>query len=423
MAELPDRDSRPSHFHWNYAAFVIEESFSWLALTFAGISSVLPAFARQLTSSEPLIGLTGTIYYGGWYLPQVLFGRLLAGRRRKKPAMLVGLIGRAGFWVLGLTLLLRPQLQPAQMLALLYVCLGVWIVMDALVSLAWADIVARAIPLDRRGSMMGLGQFLAGVGGIGAGALVGVILVAPGISFPTNYALLFVLAGALFMPGAAALASIREPDPLPVQEEREQQQSGRSWLRAVAGDRVFRRFIVGRILTGVGNMAIPFYVGHAQQVLHLSDATIGVFAIAQTVASLASGLGLGLISDRRGPRAVIWIGGLAGLAAPLYALVTHLCGAPLLVWAYPTVFVFLGISASSTWPGFFNYLLSVAPDDGRATYVGLANTIAGLLTLGPVLGGWLLQASSHTVLFSAALMLVGVGFLVTLGLRPLAPSR
>jgi hypothetical protein len=86
--------------------------------------------------------------------------------------------------------------------------------------------------------------------------------------------------------------------------------------------------------------------------------------------------------------------------------------------AYPLVYVFLGI-INSTWiMGFFNYVLEVAPEGLRPTYIGISNFVMGILTAVPVIGGWLLEATSYTVLFGTATVLVATGFLLTLGLKP-----
>ena len=98
-------------------------------------------------------------------------------------------------------------------------------------------------------------------------------------------------------------------------------------------------------------------------------------------------IGLGLVSDRWRPRRVINVGSFAAIVAPIFALAAHVTRSPILIWAYPAVFVALGIAGSSAWSGFHNYLLSSVPDANRATYVGLGNTIAGLITLAPVVGG------------------------------------
>jgi MFS family permease len=270
--------------------------------------------------------------------------------------------------------------------------------------------------------MLGLAQFLAGIGGIGAGLLVGRILGSPRLLFPANYALLFILAGALFTPGAVALASIREPAS-PARDRPDAPQPRGHWLRAIAGDRAFRHFVSCQTLVSIASMAVPFYVGHAQLVLRVPDSTIGTFVIAQTIAGVVANLGMGLISDRWGPRYVISIGSFAAIAAPIFALLAHVTSSPVLTKLYPAVFVSLGVAGGATWSGFFNYLLSSVPDENRATYVGLANTIAGLFTLAPVVGGWLLQTSSYTVLFALTATLVSVGFVLTFRLRPLTTDH
>jgi len=405
-------------YRWNYWAFAIEMGSSLTAFAFANASSVLPAFAAQLTSSQPLIGLTNTIFYGGYYLPQLLVGRLISGRVRLKRIMVASLAGRAAFWILGLGLWLLPEMRPAGALSLFFTCLTVWILTDSVAGVAAADIMARSVPRDRRGSMLGLGQFLGGVGGIGAGALVGIILAAPIVPFPSNYALLFILTGLMFVPGTILLASLHER-PAVIEATALEPRAGGHWLRAIANDRGFQRYAACRVLYGIGALAAPFYVGHARGSLGLPDGSIGVMVMAQAVATAAASPGMGFISDRWGPRRVIRIGTGAAVVAPGVALALHLSNQPDMAWTYPAVFVALGVAGATVWSGFFNYLISSAPDGIRPTYVGLGNTIAGVATLAPLVGGWLLQATSYTVLFAITAALVAIGFLLSFGLPPI----
>jgi MFS family permease len=62
----------------------------------------------------------------------------------------------------------------------------------------------------------------------------------------------------------------------------------------------------------------------------------------------------------------------------------------------------LGIVGSSIMLGFLNYILDLAPPGQRPTYMGLSNTLGGVLVLVPMLGGWLLQTTSYPVVFAAA---------------------
>jgi hypothetical protein len=180
--------------------------------------------------------------------------------------------------------------------------------------------------------------------------------------------------------------------------------------------------IVCQVLVTMVQLASPFFVVHASDVLNLPQHVIGNFVIALAVASLVSSALLGLVSERWGPHYVIRIGSGVAIVGPLFALVTHLAGAGSLARAYAVVFVALGVANSIRMLGFRNYLMGIAREGMRPAYIGLTNTILGLVTLTPTLGGWLLEATSYAVLFSVTAVIVGIGFALSLTLGPPRPG-
>jgi hypothetical protein len=191
----------------------------------------------------------------------------------------------------------------------------------------------------------------------------------------------------------------------------------------ILADPNFRRVIGCRILIGMVGMVTSFYVVYAADELHLSQGAIGNFVIAETLANVVASAALGVVGERWGPRYVARVGSAAAAVGPLFALTvhvtsTHTPGASWLIQAYPFVYVALGVLTSTWMLGFANYLLEIAPDRIRPAYVGLGNTILGVLTLTPSLGGWLLEATSYTVLFGTTAAITAVGFLLSLGLKP-----
>jgi MFS family permease len=428
-------ETLPPHYRWNFGAFMVDYVCFGLALTFASFSTVMPAFVGQLTDSAPVIGLVGTVFHGGWLLPQLAVARLINDKPRKKPYMLAGMSGRVMFWIIALALWAGLARRPTAMLVLFFTCLGLFATTDGVASVAWFDIIARAIPLRQRGRLIGLSQFISGLVGVGAGALVGAVLEQR--PFPGNYALLFALAGAVLAPSAIALSLIREPpiedaDPLAegqAQAQGEKEKGAKekgNWAKILA-DPIFRRLIACRILVGMMGLCTSFYVVHAANELHLPQSVIGNFVIAQTLTGVGASVVLGLVSERWGPRYVARVGSAAAVAGPLFALVAHLAstsnsGGDWLAQAYPFVYVAIGVVYSTWMLGFTNYLLEIAPDEMRPAYVGLGNTITGVLALVPMAGGWLLEATSYTVLFGATAVTTAVGFLLTLGLKPPRPA-
>ena len=407
----------PPNYRWNFAVIALEYVCFGIALTFSSRTSVLPAFVRQLTDSAPVVGLIGAIFRGGWTLPQALVARMVSDKKRKKPYILIGSVGRITFLLTALALWAGLARHPTAMLILFFVGLGVFAIGLSVTSVGWFDVMARSIPGRRRGRLMGVSQVISATVGIGVGALVGRILVSPRWRFPTNYALLFTITGTFLVIGAIALALIREPPPEGASPQTSARAKGR-WLRFLIEDVAFRRLIVCRIMIGMAELATPFYVGHAEDVLHLQEGVIGSFIIAHTLARIVGSAALGLTSERRGPRYVVHIASAAAVIGPLFALVAHVASSRWLGQAYPFVYVMLGIVDSAWLLGFTNYMLEIAPAGMRPTYIGMGGTISGVLAFAPILGGWLLEVRSYATLFGVTALLTAVGFILSLRLVP-----
>ncbi len=412
-------DPLPPHYRWNFVAFLVDYVCFGIAFTFINPNSVLPAFVGQLTDSAPVIGLVGTVFSGGWLLPQLAVARLINDKPRKKPYMIAGMGGRTMLLVVALALWAGLARYPTAILGLFFTCLGLFAATDGVASVAWFDIFARAIPLKGRSRLMGMAQFISGLAGIGVGTLIGLTL--DRRPFPSDYALLFTLAGVALIPSAIAMILIREPPPKDTGPRTDDQSKG-DWLKLLVDDPAFRRLTACRLLIGMMGLATPFYVVHAADVLRLPQRIVGGFVVAQTAAGMVASAVLGLVSERWGPRYVARIGSAAAAIGPLIALAAHLAGSGgWLAQAYPSVYVALGVINSAWMLGFFNYLLEIAPEGMRPAYVGLSNTTMGLLTLVPIAGGWLLEATSYTTLFGVTAATVAIGFVLTLGLKP--PQR
>lgn len=421
MSEKPE--TLPPNYRWNFYALLVDYISFGIAFNFFDPNSILPAFVGELTDSALVIGSVSTVFSGGWLLPQLVSARIINDKPRKKPYLLAGISGRVVFWLIALGLGLGlGRKSPTAMLALFFTCLALWAVGDGIGSVAWFEIMAQAIPSRRRGRLIGTAQATAGLAGIGAGVLIGQIL--SQLSFPSDYTLTFVLAGMLLVPSTVAIFLLREaPSSATPHKTDGPAEKGPwfrllvTWLKLPFANPAFRHLMICRVMVAMMGLAIPFYVPHATKELDLPEATIGSFIIAEKMARVAASAPLGWICERWGTRYVIRFGTAAAILGPLFALIVHLAGGQLAP-AYPLAYVFLGI-INSTWiMGFFNYILEIAPQGLRPTYIGISNFVMGILTVVPVIGGWLLETTSYAVLFGAATALVTVGFLLSLGLRP-----
>jgi MFS family permease len=69
------------------------------------------------------------------------------------------------------------------------------------------------------------------------------------------------------------------------------------------------------------------------------------------------------------------------------------------------------------------YLLEIAPEDERPSYIGLANTTLGIVTFLPVLGGWLVARIGYGGTFAISLAFALLGLLASARLQEAGAKR
>ncbi len=401
-----------AHYRRNFVA-LLSDYVSWaLALTFASTTTVLPALVGHLTDSEVAVGLVSSVSTGAWLLPQLVYANLLTNKRRKKPYVVLGaVIGRPLYLVYAILLSLGLFRRPALALLLLYGVQILFYASEAFASIAWYDVMAKAIPVVRRGRLVGGAQLIKGFLSIGVGGLISALLSANGPPFPQNYALILALASLCLLFSLLAWSFVVEPDE-PVDEKRP------CWreyvprlLDTLRRDRIFARLILVRLLAGCDALALGFYAWFATRELGLPPETLGLFTVAQTVGGILASVGLGTLAERAGSHRVVQVATAVGLTAPLVCLALLMNGTlagALPVAAIVWVFMAIGVTASSRMLGFSNFALELAPTGLRPTYIGLLNTLSGILIIMPTLGGWLLRTTSYSVLFVVTALLLVV---------------
>ncbi len=385
----------------NVAALITDSGAFGGAIGFIGYTTVLPALALALTSSEPLVGLITTIYTGSWLLPQLFIGRWMAGRTHKRPILLKSaLIGRSGIALFAILLAMNPDKGVA--FILLALAIALFRGMDAISAVAWFDIISKVLPPQARGRALGVMQTAAFLMQFGASFVVTWALATTGPAFPHNYALLMGGAALCLMISAAAYLFLIEPPTDVANNVSGQMNIGAHVRHILKTDRSFRLNAMARLLVGGIGLATPFYVVQATAVLKVPEDLIGLFLAAQTIGGVVSSLALGSISQRYGSRIVIRMTMILGLIPPILALLLNFFASgdtTLATIGTALIFVAMGATDASYLLGFLQHVIDIAAPAERTAYTGLSNTIGGLTVIAPTIGGLLLNATSFTTLF------------------------
>ncbi len=392
---------------WNFSVNTGDIIFITLGLSLISRETVLPVLISQLTDSRIAIGLLPAIWSLGYYLPQLLTANFTEGLRYKKPfVMLVGGLGeRVPYLLIGLAVWFLAESSPAVVLVLLLAGVGIAGASAGIATPAWFDMIAKVIPIQRRGLWSGLGHGLGALLGVAGAYAVGRILDA--YAYPHNFATLLFLAFLFVSISWVCLSLTREP-PSTTTKERIPLIRYLGQLPAVLGrDRNYRRYLISRTVINLGAMATGFFIVYGRERFVLDGAGVGLLTGVLIGSVAVLNLIWGVTGDRVGHKAVLTGAALAMAGAPLVALL-----APSTGWLVLT-FVLLGAGMAGEQASSLNIILEFCAPEDRPTYIGLTNTLlAPVLILAPIVGGWLATIFGFPALFIVAALIASGGALL-----------
>lgn len=411
----------------NYSLGVVNGVLFALGEAMLSANLVLGLLIRQLGGSLALVGLLPALQSGGYLLPQMLMSGRIQGMAAKLPLYRRAALARVvAYLVLLAAIFGANHFSPPVSLWLIILSFSVFNFGGGTSTLAFQDVVAKVIPLRRRGSFFGTRQLLGGLlSFLIVGPLVRWLLNDDGpLGFPNNYGMLGLLGLVGIGGGLLAFALIVEPV---------QAQAGVR-LRVIDGLRRapailcenadYRWFVISRMLTRVGQVAEPFYIIYATESLGLPASVAGAYLAVRAITGALSNLLWGRVSDSGGNRRLVLLsGGLLvlppalALAGPALSFALGLGSGGLLL-ALGLVFLASGAANDGSNLAASTYLLEIVPEAERPTYMGLANTLLGLSMFVPVLGGWLIDPIGYRGVFVLGLVFTLLGLLASRRLAP-----
>ena len=260
-----------------------------------------------------------------------------------------------------------------------------------------------------RGRVSGLGQ---GIGYLGVFIAVGGALL---LSEPKGYVFVFRVVALMFLLFSLPIFFLLKERPREVLTSTGLGKVSRAFsqlsgnLRSLHQFPGLRQFLLARFLYGTGvNTAVAFAVVYASETIGLSDREIYLILIVGTSVAVPSGVFLGTIVDRVGPKTVLtyalvmWIGLLLlAVAIPWLSLPVHL------YWA---VGCLTGLAMAGIWTADRPYMLSFIPPQSLGEFFGLHGMVGKSgRVIGPFM--WALIAATLGLGQPAALLSLA-GFLV-----------
>ncbi len=406
LVEEEKRPPTPLFIKRNYYLGIFNGVFYSFGRQFISARIVLSEFIYEYTHSNTLVGLMIALNSGTMIWPQLFVSNLVEHRARKKPFYALSCLVRIVAIAFILLLLVQSGSKPRRyffpLFFLLYFIFGSG---TGIGIVPFYDIISKTIPPTKRGSFFGNRRFWSGLL-MFPFALFFVHRVVRW-PFPKNYLTLFTISFFWVMIGVIIFLFVTEPPGASRARRLRFKYHLASGFRTLRRNRNYRNLLLMRFFATIGGLPLAFYVPYAIEVLGMVKVS-GIFLAFFTLSRVLPSLLWGKIGDRKGNKFVLGITAILMTLAPLVAIASggvsvavHIgrwevnIGEVVLIMALMiSGACFSGRAIAQT-----NFLLEIAPERRRPSFIAFMNTAAFPLAFFPLLGGIFADAFGFKTLF------------------------
>jgi MFS family permease len=399
------------NYWWNFIVVMLDSAFFTFSVTMLSQDTIIPYFVSNLSEHKFLIGLVPALFFLGFYMPQLLGAHLVTGRTTRKPYIFwIAVTERLGILFIALIAQFLDFLTDTQALVLLLSAFMIYSVTTGLIGPAYSDFISKNI-IRRRGLFYGAMN--------GLGGLIGFIASLTAAYFLEQYNYPADLRHLLWAGFAASfispffIAAYREvPFPFKIKREplREFLKSIPAHIQSSPG---FARFMWVRALLNLGLLANAFYALYAIDRFDVREGILGIITMIILISQSAVGFLWGWLGDRYGFKLVYVI---ASLMVMLMGLLSVTAAG---VWAFYVIAMCMGGVYAVGRTADPNMVFELAPPSETSRFIGISNTfVAPVVTLAPLIGGVLVEAFSHQVLFWSVLIIGALSTLLVVFYMP-----
>ncbi len=386
------------------------------------LNTIVPLLVHRLSGAAWLVGLVLGLRSVMRMLVEVVAARSLDTRPYKKFAYIWAAVVRGSMYAsIALVLWFGAAIPDTIVLAVVVLALLGYAGALGPASLAFNDILAKSVPTTRRGSLQ-MWRKLGALVIIFAGVTPFVAwMIGPEgpFDFPRSFSALFFMALVFSAASWITFSMVDEPKSRSSAHKLTWGQHLRRGVTLYRSDASYRRVIRIRLLIGIASAIRPFLIVFATDVWNLPDEVAATFLAIQVGAEFLGAAGVGRISDRLGNRTAILVMISALLfccaAAVMAASATWDVPLTILAWQINLQVIVLGaafagsgVFLASLSIGYRNYLMDIAPEDKRPSYMGFSTAFTLPLAVAPVLYGWGADVVGYLPVFITGLV-VAIG--------------
>lgn len=376
----------------NFAANLAHGMLGLTGFRLMHAPTFVPAYIYLLSGSKVAVGLALGAQFIGMAMSSI-WGATLIEHRDRVMKVVYGVGWLMRLQILGLAL---SAFFLSGQWALVAACIFLTLFgfFGGMQGVTFNFLMSKVIPVNQRGRLIGLRNFLGGLTASGVAYLGGKYLVGSN-AFGSGYGSTFMLAFILTSIGISALTFVREPQSLSVRAQSSSLTKRLADIPAILhADHNYRRFFFARAMAALGTAGIPFYILHVGKFVNLSGAALGYFSLAFLLSQTVSNLIWGKIADVNGYRRVFL------LSVGLWCLSTTLLIFGTTLPVFLVAFCGLGAGFGGYQVASQNFVLEFGKPQELPMLIAVSDTASHLMmAIGPLLGGLIATQLDYAHIF------------------------
>lgn len=375
-------------------------------VNFVSAFTIIPVFIQQAGGNPIAIGAVPVLWSMGLNLPQLFFTNTGYTEKRIKPFVLrYGFLFRMMYLVIALFtfFILERLIQSTAVLSLLFLYFLTALVGSIPIP-GWFHLFSKTTPVKLRGRLLAVRQLIGSVLAVAAGSLT--VLVLSAINFPSNFALLFLIAFCSTMISFYFLSRLKEDDEF-YEEGKTQLVTNKLFvIKNILRTNVsFRNFIIADALIAMCITATAFYPVFALTKFNLPVSYAGTFTIITTSSMIVGNFFFGYLADVSGHKINLIILSISSLLASTTAIIANN------ILSYGLVFFFVGITLSLLGISRIPFVMELCSSKERQFYIAMLNTITAPFAIFGIAAGAIIGFMSYQFVFLIYSLLAGIASL------------
>jgi len=389
---------------------VIHAFFLALAITIAEPSTILPLIIHHFSDSVVMVGIFTSLLRGGAITIQLYAAFHAQTYKRVLPYLRKVFFFRFLSWfTIGASIYFIGDSNKE--LTLFFIGLGLFFFSftAGFGAIYFKELQAKIFSKKYRGKTMANRQIAGAIASIISGGVAGYVL--HNFQAPQSYAYLFMVSSLFMIIGFGLFVTIDEPvkENISIKEK-----DFKSFIKNAIGiwkrDRRLQQQVLAIFLSFAYLISMPFIILKANSSFTLTGWALGGFI---TVQMLGSILGSSLLWRRiSNYEKMLSLAFIFMILAFIVALMAES------IYGYALIFLLLGIGLDGFNNSSMNLVIEIAPEEKRPIYTAIQTNLVSFGLFFPILGGVLLRwIESYSLIYGLTIVLLSVGFFVSLGLK------